>query len=153
MEILTFQLEAHRFALKLGAVEEVIRAVSIAPLPGAPSVVHGVINVRGRIVPVLDLRRRFDIPPKPLDLSDVFILVAPRGGPIALRVDTVGWPIKIADDDIETVDGTLGEARFVLGVARAKDGLIVITDLDEFLSSAEEAELRAALEDRESEPV
>jgi len=74
MELLIFELAGQRYGLAVDDVREVVHAVSISPLPKAPAVVEGVINVRGTVTAVLDIRRRFGHPAKPLAPSDHFVL-------------------------------------------------------------------------------
>src|SRR5205085_11996004 len=86
-DVLVFEVAGRRFGLPAAAVKEVVRAVALAPLPKAPAVVEGVINLRGTVVPVLDIRGRFRLPQKPLAPSDQLIIA--RTGPrlAALHVD------------------------------------------------------------------
>src|ERR1700687_6141499 len=86
-EVLVFEVGGQRYGLPTADVRELVRAVAITPLPNAPAVIEGVVNVRGRVPPVLDVRPRFRLPPKPLDPSDHFIVASagPRG--VILRVD------------------------------------------------------------------
>jgi len=144
-ELLVFALDAHRFALPAEAVIAVVRVVASAPLPGAPEIVEGVINVRGTIVPVLDVRVRFGFPGTEVD-PDQHLVVA-RAGPrvVALRVDRALTLLTIPDDAIEPVECVAPGARLVAGVARLPDGVLVIHDLERFLSLDEGKRLDAAL--------
>jgi purine-binding chemotaxis protein CheW len=119
--------------------------VSITPLPNAPAAIEGVVNVRGRVLPVLDVRARFRLPAKPLDPSDHFIVAAagPRG--VILRVDRAVH-LTLVDDDAIAQPDTLGpSATYVAGVAKIDGGLVLIHDLATFLSAAEGASLDEAL--------
>src|SRR5882672_6593162 len=75
-EILLFEIGGERYGLPSVDVRELVRAVTIVPLPRAPAIVEGLINLRGRIVPVLDVRSRFRVPAKPLEPSDHFIIAS-----------------------------------------------------------------------------
>ncbi|HEU0052651.1 MAG TPA: chemotaxis protein CheW, partial [Longimicrobium sp.] len=91
MEILVFEVEGERYALDTGTVREVVRAVAVSRLPGAPPIVLGVIDVRGILVPVLDLRARFGLPPRAVDPAEHFVIAEAGERAVALRVDrTVG---------------------------------------------------------------
>src|SRR5277367_233894 len=68
--LVVFDLEEQRYALRLSAVEQVVRAVEITPLPKAPEIIRGVVNVHGRVVPVYHIRARFRLPEREIDLSD-----------------------------------------------------------------------------------
>jgi purine-binding chemotaxis protein CheW len=144
-ELLTFALGEHRFALDAGAVQEVVRLVAAAVLPGAPAIVEGVVNVRGTLVPVVDLRGRFGLPPAALDPAQHLIVA--RAGPrlIALRVDRALELVRVPDDAIEPIEHVAPGTRLVSGLARVSDGVLVIQDLERFLSLDEGERLDAAL--------
>jgi purine-binding chemotaxis protein CheW len=141
-EILVFLLAGHRYALWGDDVRELLRAVAVVPLPAAPRIVEGVINLRGRVVPVLDIRRRFGLPGKPLEPSDHLIVAAAGARLVAIRADRA---LDLAV--IDRADVSAGELRtdHVAGVARLADGLAVIHDLATFLDADEGAALDHAL--------
>jgi purine-binding chemotaxis protein CheW len=144
-EVLVFEVGGQRYGLPIADVLELVRAVAITPLPNAPAVIEGIVNVRGRIVPVLDLRARFRLPAKPLDPSDHFIVAAagPRG--VILRVDRA-TELALVDTAAVQPPETLGPgAAYVAGVAKLEDGMVLIHDLTTFLSAAEAASLDDAL--------
>ena len=142
---MTFALGEHRFALPGGAVVEVVRLVAAATLPGAPAIVEGVVNVRGTLAAVVDIRARFALPAAALD-PDQHLIIA-RAGPrlVALRVDRALELVGIPDDAIEPVDQIAPGTRLGAGLARLSDGVLVIQDLDRFLSLEEAGQLDAAL--------
>jgi chemotaxis signal transduction protein len=86
-KILIFEIEGHSFGLPVPDIQELARVVTIVPLPLAPAVVEGVINLRGGVVPVLDLRARIGLPARELVPSDQLIVVRARGLTVAVRVD------------------------------------------------------------------
>jgi purine-binding chemotaxis protein CheW len=134
-----------RYGLPIVDVRELVRAVAITPLPNAPAVIEGVVNVRGRIVPVLDVRARFRLPAKPLDPSDHFIVASagPRG--VILRVDRATHLALVDEASVQPPE-TLGpSATYVAGVAKLDGGLVLIHDLATFLSAAEATSLDEAL--------
>lgn len=134
-----FLLAGQRYGVTADRVAEIARAVQITPLPTAPPLVEGAVDWRGRIVPVLDLRGRFRLPPKPLQLSDHLILARSRDRAVALRVDDVSDVVALAADTIIPAQEALPGVGMVAGIARSTDGdgLILIQDLDSFLSDAE----------------
>jgi purine-binding chemotaxis protein CheW len=144
-EVLVFEVEGQRYGLPTADVRELVRAVAITPLPNAPGVIEGVVNVRGRVLPVLDVRARFRLPARPLDPSDHFIVAAagPRG--VILHVDGATH-LALVDETSVQAPETLGpSATYVAGVAKLDDGLVLIHDLATFLSAAEAASLDEAL--------
>lgn len=149
MSLLVFTLDDNRYALLAENVREVVRAVAIARLPKAPSIIEGVINVRGVLVPVLDIRRRFGLPARPLDPAQHLIVATAGGRTVALRVDRVHDLVDVRANDIEMAEPVAPGAEHVAGIARLAHGLLVIHDLEGFLALDEGARLEAALADRE----
>jgi purine-binding chemotaxis protein CheW len=144
-EVLVFEVEGQRYGLPTADVRELVRAVTITPLPDAPAVIEGVVNVRGRVLPVLDMRARFHLPARPLDPSDHFIVASagPRG--VILHVDGATH-LALLDETSIQPSPTLGpSATYVAGVAKLEDGLVLIHDLATFLSDAEAESLDEAL--------
>ncbi|MEP6689548.1 MAG: chemotaxis protein CheW [Gemmatimonadaceae bacterium] len=143
MELLVFQLDGARYALALDAVREVVRAVAVTPLPGAPDVVHGVIDVRGSVVPVFDLRARLGTTPREIDPDDQFVLANAGARVVALQVDRVEW---MAEVDVTAVSADVArDTPHIAGVARLADGLVLIHDLETFLSESEVVALDDAM--------
>lgn len=140
-------LDDHRYALHLPSVERVVRMVEVTPLPDAPAIVAGVVNIGGRITPAINLRRRFGLPERELALSDQLIVArTPRRG-VALIVDAVADVIECSEQEISTADAIVPGMRYLEGIAKLKDGMILIHDLDLLLSLEEDRALDAAMED------
>jgi len=144
LALLVFRLEDRRFGLFATAVHEILRAVAIAPLPRAPAIVEGVFNLRGTLVPVLDVRHRFGVPPRPLHPDQHFIVATAGRRTVALRVDRADELIAVEPDRLEPPAVVPG-ARFVAGIARLDEGLVVIHDLESFLSLDEADGVERAL--------
>jgi len=142
---LTCEVAAHRVALPLLSVREVLRAVSITPLPEAPAVIEGVVDVRGTLVPVVDARGRLGLPRKPLELEDRLVVVRTGDRMLALRVDAVRWMVEVDAGSIESTRELAPDAFFVAGIARLPDGLVLIYDLERFLAPTEVEGLARAL--------
>ncbi|MEW6756056.1 MAG: chemotaxis protein CheW [Candidatus Latescibacterota bacterium] len=140
-------LDGWQVAIPLSAVERVARAVAVTPLAGAPEAVSGLVNVAGRILPVVPLRRRFGLPERALELGDHFVVAQGSRRPVALWVDQATGVVAPAAQDVLSGDGLLPGVEVTAGTVRLADGLLVIHDLEAFLSAAEEEALRAALEE------
>lgn len=140
-----FELATNRYALSAKSVRELVRAVSIAPLPNAPPIIEGVINVRGALVPVLDIRKRFGLPALENAPSHHLILAEAGGRTVALRVDRANELVTVAAADIVPADQTIAGVGIVSGLARMPDGVLVIHDLERFLSLAEAKATESAL--------
>lgn len=132
-------------ALVASAVTEVVRAVAVTELPKAPAIVEGVINVRGRIVPVLDIRQRFGLAPRPLDPEQHFIIAETGPRRVALRVDRALDVLSVETGAIDSAALVAPGAEYVAGIARLRDGLLVIHDLERFLALDEASALDTAL--------
>jgi len=147
-QLLVFRLDDRRFALPAGAVERVLPMMAWAPLPGAPEVVAGVVDVAGRILPVFDLRRRFALPAREPLLSDVLVLVRAGGRSAALPADGVDGLLKRAPAAVTPAPAIAAGLRHVEGVVSLDDGVAFIHDVDAFLSAAEGRQLDRALDAR-----
>lgn len=145
MEILLFDVAGERCALPVADVLRVVPAAAVAPLPGAPPVVDGVLDLRGRVVPVLSLRRRFGLPDRPLRPDDVFVVAAVAGRVVALRADAALGIARVDPAEVVPAGDVVARPGHVGGVARLPDGLALIHDLRTFLSDAEAAGVDAAL--------
>ncbi len=151
MDILTFELDGQRYAFPADKIVQVVQMVAVSPLPGAPPVVEGVVNVRGKVVPVFDLRSRFGLPPRTIHPSQHLIILSGSPRLAAVRVDAAEDFISLPDAQI-TPAAPLSEAgiaasatRHVAGIAATEDGTTVIYDLSAFLSLSESSTLDAAL--------
>ncbi len=144
-ELLIFELGGQRYGLPASDVRELLRAVTLTPLPRAPAIVEGVINVRGVLVPVLDIRARFCLPPKPPEPTDHLIVVQTGGRLVALRVDRALELARIEPASVERAEAVVPGAAYVAYVAKFPDGLVLVHDLNTFLSHAEAAALTEAL--------
>jgi purine-binding chemotaxis protein CheW len=147
---LGFLLDSHRYALGLANVETVVRAVAITPLPKAPAIVLGLINARGRIVPVVSLRTRFRLPDREISLSDQIILARTARRGVALLVDSVCGLVEGRETEIVQAGMVVPGMQYVDGVIKQADGMALIHDLDTFLSLEEEEALESALREVDS---
>lgn len=134
-----------RLGLPLAVVERAVRAVEVTALPGAPAAVRGVIDVRGAVVPVFDVRRRFGLPPRPVRAADHFLLAHTARRRVALHVDEVTGLTDEAEGAWLSADGPPSDAAGIAGVLRRHDDLIFVHDLERFLSAEDEVALAAAL--------
>lgn len=146
MDVLTFHVGVHRYAVAVSAVQEILRAVATVALPQAPPVVCGVINLRGHIVPVLDLRVRFGVPRRPIQPDENFIVLRVGSRMVALRVDRAEELLDVAQDQIAHISSVTPHTAYAEGLVALPDGLVFIADLPAFLSEAEAALLDEALD-------
>jgi purine-binding chemotaxis protein CheW len=145
LEVVVFELADRRFAVPADSVQEVLRAVLPTPLPGAPAVVEGVVNLRGEIVPLFELRRRFRLPPREVDPGDHLILARAGERRVLLRVDRVEGLARLQPGEIEEARGVVPGVEYVSWLARLPQDLVLVHDLETLLSRAEADALDDAL--------
>jgi len=143
--LVIFTLDEQHYALRLSAVERVVRLVSITTLPKSPEIISGIVNVGGRVIPVVEIRRRFRLPDRELRLTDCLLIGRTARRSLAFVVDTVPGVAERPDANITPADKIFPGLEYVSGVARFPDGLVFIHDLDAFLSLNEEQALDEAL--------
>ena len=147
IRLVNFNLDDQKYALFLSAVVRIIRVVEITGLPKAPEIVLGVINMHGLIIPVFDIRKRFRLPQREMQLDDQLIIASTSKRTVALLVDSVNDVIEIPEEKIIAGEKILPGLEYVEGVVKTEDGMILIHDLEQFLSLQEEKALHEALEE------
>ena len=145
MPLLLFTLDGSRYALQLSAVERVLPLVEIAPLPGAPAMVSGVIDCHGHLLPVINMRRRFGLAERPAMLSDQLVVAHTIRRTVALLVDTTLNVITIQSREMVDASEILSGLGQSDGVLKMDNGLVVIHNLTSVLSLDEEGRLDAAM--------
>lgn len=145
--LLVFTLNDWRCALPLAAVAATHRAVAVTALPGAPYKVMGIINVRGTVLPAIDLRTCFGFARQPLSPDQHIVLGRTSRRPVALIVDGISGVIECAQDAVAAAGDVLPGLESIEGVVKLEDGMVLIHDLDRFLSLEEAAALDHAMED------
>jgi purine-binding chemotaxis protein CheW len=143
--LVLFNLDDHRLALPMTAVERISRSVEITPLPKAPAAVLGVINVQGRVIPVVDIRKRFGLPVRSMHLSDHLIIARTSQRPLAILVDSVTDIIETGKQNLVLQDQILSGIEYLHGVLKLPDGMLLVNDLEKLLLSGEEQSLDQAL--------
>ncbi len=151
-ELVVFSQDERQYALYLSAVERVVRVVEVTPLPRAPEIILGVINVEGRILPVVNLRKRFRLAEREMNLSDQFLIAHTSRRPVALLVEAVTGVLQAPEEKVIAAGAVLPGTEYVEGLLKLEDGIILIHDLETFLSLEEEQALDAALKKPEDQP-
>ena len=146
-QLVVFTLDDRRYGLPLPAVERVLRMVDVTPLPKAPQIVLGVVNVQGLVIPVVDMRRRFRLPARDFALADQLLIARTARRPVALAADAVTGVLEYSAQEAAGAPDIVPGIEYVEGVVKLPDGLVLIHDLDRFLSLEEEAALGRAIED------
>lgn len=146
IRLVQFNLDDQKFSLFLSVVMRIIRVVEITILPKAPEIVAGIINLQGRVIPVFDIRMRFQLPAREVRLSDQMIIATTAKWMVALSVDSVDDVIEIPEERITALDQVLPELGYVEGVMKTENGMVLIHNLERFLSLPEEKALNEAME-------
>jgi len=145
-QYVVFLLDGQRYALSLPTVRRVVRAVEITPLPDAPAIVHGAINVEGEIIPVFNLRRRFLLPEREININDQFLIASTNHRRVALVIDAAQDVIEYKLSEVIALDTVIPGLEQVHGLVKFDDGLVLIHDLESFLSPSEVRTLEKAME-------
>lgn len=142
----TFGIEQEIYGIKVLRVQEVLRVPDIAPVPGAPSYVLGIINLRGNVVTVIDMRCRLRLGERAHNDQTRIIVVEIRGQIAGILVDRVDEVIELSADNLAPLPnvGERENSRFLSGVAHRGDDVLILVDVDQLLS-AEDREMLAAL--------
>jgi len=148
--IILFQVDDLRFALPIEAVERISRIVEITPLPKAPKVVIGVIDVQGRVIPVVDIRKRFNLTERKMRLTDHIVICNTSKRTVAILVDSVSDIVETDQQNRIAREEILSEMEYLKGVVRTQDGILLVQDLEKLLSFEEEKELERAVEQASS---
>jgi purine-binding chemotaxis protein CheW len=141
-QLVVFTLDAQPYALRLASVQRVVRSVEVTPLPKAPDIVLGVIDVQGTIVPVVSMRKRFSRPEPEANLSGQLILADTATRNLALVVDSVTGVVERTVEQVTQTEQIVAGAQYVEGITRLEDGgILFIHDIDCFLSKKEDQQL------------
>ena len=139
----TFKLENEKYGINVMMVQEVLRVSEIAPVPGAPVYVMGIINLRGNVVTVIDTRKRFGLLPKEIDDSTRIVIIEADEQVVGILVDAVAEVVDLRSSEIESAPnvGTEESAKFIQGVASSDNELLILVDLNKLLTDDEWAEV------------
>ncbi|VUD56523.1 Chemotaxis protein CheW [Thalassocella blandensis] len=143
LQWVTFKLAGEKYGVNVMQVQEVLRYTEIAPVPGAPSYVIGIINLRGKVVSVIDTRNRFALTPGEISDNTRIIVIEAESHVVGILVDSVAEVVYLRQSEIETAPniGTEESAKFIQGVCHKNNELLILIDLDKLLTDEEWAEL------------
>jgi purine-binding chemotaxis protein CheW len=144
-QLVVFRLDAQRYALALAAVERIVSAVEISPLPNAPAIVLGLVNVSGRVLPVLNLRRRLRLPERDVGPADQFLIARTNQRTVILVIDEAQAVVQPPADGVTPALQLVPGLEQIQGVVTLPDGLVLIHDLETFLALDEARALDEAL--------
>jgi purine-binding chemotaxis protein CheW len=139
IQVACFRLMDDLYAVDIMRINEIIRPQKLTVLPKAPSFIEGVINLRGTVIPVVDLRKRFDMPPRPANAATRLLIIRVAGQSLGIVVDDVTEVITVPLKDIKpppsVSDGV--SVYYLLGVCLSAEGLVMLLDIDKLLTTTE----------------
>lgn len=142
LQLVTFKLGDEEYAVDILKVQEINRMVEITTVPNTPAFIEGVINLRGKVIPVVNLRSKFGLGPKALD-SQSRIMVVNVGATIGLVVDSVSEVLRLPADTVEpppTMTSGI-DSEFIKGIGKLEDRLLILLDIDKMIGKSEESHL------------
>ncbi|MCX5767231.1 MAG: chemotaxis protein CheW [Gemmatimonadetes bacterium] len=144
-KFLTFKLDAEEYGIEILKVQEIIGSMAITTVPGTPAFICGIANLRGKVIPIINLRRKFGMEDIDATTESCIIVVQVRGVSTGLVVDRVSEVVNIAGTDVEEVPefGADVDTTFLIGVAKHAGRVNLLLDIDRVLSSADVADVAA----------
>jgi len=143
LQWVTFRLANETYGINVMQVQEVLRFSDIAPVPGAPSYVLGIINLRGNVVTVIDTCQRFGLPPIDITDNTRIVIIETNQQVIGILVDAVAEVVYLKRSEIETTPnvGNDESAKFIQGVTHRDNELLILVDLNKLLGEEEWSDL------------
>lgn len=135
LQLVTFELADEEFAIDILRVQEINRILEITAIPRSPEWISGVVNLRGKIIPVIDLRKRFGLPPAEQTRDSRVVVVEVADKTLGFLVDQVNEVLRIAASTVEPPPPMVAgvDSRFIQGVGKRGDRLFILLDLDQLL--------------------
>jgi purine-binding chemotaxis protein CheW len=146
-QLVIFELADEHFGVDIAAVESIIKVEPITAVPESPSFVEGIINLRGSILPVVDLRKRFKLAITETGKEARIVVVSIDGVKVGMVVDGVSEVLRVPDETIEPPPPMVTniDSAFITGIAKVNDKLVIMLNLDKVLSIHEKADLTAVV--------
>lgn len=143
LQWVTFKLDNETYGINVMRVQEVLRYTEIAPVPGAPSYVLGIINLRGNVVTVIDTRQRFGLHSGEISDNTRIVIIEADKQVVGIMVDSVAEVVYLRQSEIETAPNVGNEesAKFIQGVCNKNNELLILVELDKMMSEEEWSEL------------
>ncbi|MGF6331862.1 purine-binding chemotaxis protein CheW [Pseudomonas sp. BS3782 TE3695] len=143
LQWVTFKLDNETYGINVMRVQEVLRYTEIAPVPGAPSYVLGIINLRGNVVTVIDTRQRFGLMNAEISDNTRIVIIEADKQVVGIMVDSVAEVVYLRQSEIETAPNVGNEesAKFIQGVCNKNNELLILVELDKMMSEEEWSEL------------
>ncbi len=143
IQLVTFRLQDESYGINVMQVQEVLRVSEIAPVPGAPMYVLGIINLRGNVVTVIDTRTRFGLPTTEIGDSSRIVIIESDKQVVGILVDSVAEVVELRSSEVDSAPNVGNEesSRYIQGVATRDENLLIVVDLNKLLTDEEWAEV------------
>lgn len=144
IQLVSFKLGSEEFAVDILRVQEIIRLMEITRVPRSPEFIKGVINIRGRVIPVMDLRTRFQMDNCEDTNSTRIMVIELEGNTVGFKVDEVTSVLRLPSDTVEPPPSMVAgvDAEYISGVGKLDDRLLILLDVEHLLSKSEKDALR-----------
>ncbi len=151
IQLVVFQLGNEEYGVDVSQVKEIIRMQKITKVPRSPEFVEGVINLRGQLITVIDLRKRFNITARDISDNTRIVVAEVKNNPVGMIVDSVSAVLRIPEKDIDPTPSAIAteiDADFLKGVGKVGERLIILLDLARVLTEGEVKEVKAIAKEK-----
>ncbi len=161
-QLVVFTLGNESYAVDINTVKEIIQLQPITKLPGTPPSVEGIINLRGSVIPIIDLRKRFEMERVEKNKETRIVVVNCANSSVGVMVDSVAQVLRIPRESIEPASSVFSDKQveYLLGIVKLTDRLIILLDMDRILTNQELSSLKSleinqtdAVKEREAVPA
>jgi purine-binding chemotaxis protein CheW len=154
-QLVIFELANECYGVDIAAVESIIKPQPITTVPFAPSFVEGVTNLRGVVLPVIDLRKRFGLPLAEANRNTRIVIVEIGGLTVGMIVDAVAEVLRVFDEAVEPPSPLMMtlDSAFITGIAKVGERLVILLDLSRVLSVQEQADLQPLRQFKKNETI
>lgn len=143
IQLVVFKLGEEEYGVDILNVQEIIKMVEFTKLPNLPTFIEGVINLRGKIIPVIDLKKRFNLTTKEYNDDNRIVVIDVNNTTVGMVVDAVSEVLRIASNTIEATPALISsiDTDYLKGVGKLEDRLLILLDIEKIFSTAQKEEL------------
>ena len=136
IQLVTFTVNEEEYGIEILSVQEIIRIMEVTKVPRAPACVEGVINLRGKVIPIIDLRRCLNLPLREYDKDTRIIVMKTKADVIGFISDSVSQVLRITSDTVETSPALLNgnDSEYISGIGKVNDRLLILLNMDKLFS-------------------
>ncbi|HHW91870.1 MAG TPA: purine-binding chemotaxis protein CheW [Firmicutes bacterium] len=145
-QVVIFKLGEKEYGIPILSVQEIIRPQSPTKLPNSPGFIRGIISLRGKVIPIIDLAQRFGIMASSATYERRYIVIEVRGNTVGIIVDSVSEVLAVVDDNIKPPVENLGffDTRYISGILTRDEGLVILIDIEKIFLEDELLALQEA---------